>query len=192
MATPTGPPTIGMPGMTGVTGFGGMPGGMPGGPPGGPPGMPGGMPGMPGGMPGGMSGMPGGMPGMGPPGGGAPGGGIAYGRRNVRLPPEVNRILYVRNLPYKISADELYDIFGKYGSIRQIRRGNGPETRGTAFVVYDDIYDAKNAMDHLNNFNVAGRYLVLLYYNPAKMQQKVDNRAKREDIERLKRKYGVE
>merc|ERR1719444_116343 len=131
------------------------------------------------------------MGGGGMPGGpGAPGG-MAFGRRNVRLPPEVNRTLYVRNLPYKISADELYDIFGKYGSLRQIRRGNGPETRGTSFVVYDDIYDAKNAMDHLSGFNVAGRYLVLLYYNPVKMQQKVDARAKREDIDRLKRKYNV-
>merc|ERR1719331_1985068 len=137
---------------------------------------------------------PGGPGGGGPggPGGMAPpGGGLAYGRRNVRLPPEVNRILYVRNLPYKISADELYDIFGKYGSIRQIRRGNGPETRGTSFVVYDDIYDAKNAMDHLSGFNVAGRYLVLLYYNPAKMSQKVDAKSKRDDIDRLKQKYGV-
>jgi pre-mRNA branch site protein p14 len=44
------------------------------------------------------------------------------GRRgNVRLPPEVNRILFVRNLPFKISAEEMYDIFGKYGAIRQIR-----------------------------------------------------------------------
>merc|ERR1712224_323568 len=149
--------------------------------------MPGGPPGMPG------MGPPGGMPG-GPPGaGGDPGGiGLTYGRRNVRLPPEVNRILYIRNLPYKISADELYDIFGKYGSLRQIRRGNGPETRGTAFVVYDDIYDAKNAMDHLSGFNVAGRYLVLLYYIPAKMQAKVDARAKRDDIDRLKKKYNVQ
>mmetsp|Transcript_2898 Transcript_2898/g.7861 ORF Transcript_2898/g.7861 Transcript_2898/m.7861 type:complete len:136 (+) Transcript_2898:1-408(+) len=134
----------------------------------------------------------GGMGGMGGPEGMLGGAGMTFGRRNVRLPPEVNRILYVRNLPYKISADELYDIFGKYGSIRQIRRGNGPETRGTAFVVYDDIYDAKNAMDHLSGFNVAGRYLVLLYYNPTKMQQKVDARSKREDIDRLKKKYGVE
>merc|ERR1719164_206839 len=105
---------------------------------GGPPGM---------GGPGGMGGMGGGPGGPGGPGAAGAEGGAAVGRRNVRLPPEVNRILYVRNLPYKISADELYDIFGKYGSIRQIRRGNGPETRGTAFVVYDDIYDAKNAMD---------------------------------------------
>lgn len=41
--------------------------------------------------------------------------------RKGRLPPEVNRILFVRNLPYKISSEEMYDIFGKYGSIRQIR-----------------------------------------------------------------------
>lgn len=39
----------------------------------------------------------------------------------VRLPPEVNRVLYIRNLPYKITAEEMYDIFGKYGAIRQIR-----------------------------------------------------------------------
>jgi pre-mRNA branch site protein p14 len=30
-------------------------------------------------------------------------------------------ILYVRNLPYNITADEMYSIFGKYGAIRQIR-----------------------------------------------------------------------
>jgi len=39
----------------------------------------------------------------------------------IRLPPEVNRLLYVRNLPYKITSDEMYDIFGKFGAIRQIR-----------------------------------------------------------------------
>ena len=38
-----------------------------------------------------------------------------------RLPPEVNRILYVRNLPFNITGEELYEVFGKYGAIRQIR-----------------------------------------------------------------------
>ena len=42
--------------------------------------------------------------------------------RAQRLAPEVSRVLYVRNLPFKINGEELYDIFGKYGSIRQIRK----------------------------------------------------------------------
>lgn len=41
--------------------------------------------------------------------------------RQVRLPPEVNRVVFVRNLPYKISAEEMYDIFGRFGAVRQIR-----------------------------------------------------------------------
>ena len=44
----------------------------------------------------------------------------------------------------------MYDIFGKFGAIRQIRLGNAQDTRGTAFVVYEDIYDAKTAVDHLS------------------------------------------
>lgn len=55
----------------------------------------------------------------------------------------------------------MYDIFGKFGAIRQIRLGNAPNTRGTAFVVYEDILDAKNALEHLSGFNVAGRYLIV-------------------------------
>lgn len=41
-------------------------------------------------------------------------------RQRNRLSPDVTRILYVRNLPFKLSSDELYDIFGKYGPIRQV------------------------------------------------------------------------
>ena len=37
--------------------------------------------------------------------------------------------------------------------------GNTPETRGTAFVIYEDIFDAKNACDHLSGFNVCNRYV---------------------------------
>lgn len=89
-----------------------------------------------------------------------------------RLPPEVNRILYVRNLPFKISPKDLYDIFGKYGSIRQIRKGTTAETKGTAFVIYDDIYDAKEALQKLNGFQVSGRYLILQYYQPQKAAER--------------------
>ncbi|KAJ1405444.1 hypothetical protein B484DRAFT_404444 [Ochromonadaceae sp. CCMP2298] len=112
-------------------------------------------------------------------------------RSNVRLPPEVNRFLYVRNLPFKITPEDMFDIFGKYGAIRQIRLGDKQDTRGTAFVVYEDIYDAKNAVDHLSGFNVCGRYLIVLYYQQSKMQKQVDNNAKRKEIDDMKAKFGI-
>ena len=88
-----------------------------------------------------------------------------------KLPPEVNKIIFVRNLPYKITPEELYDVFGKFGPIRQIRKGKTGDNKGTAFVVYEDIFDAKTAVESLKGFNVAGRYLHALYYTSKRVQQ---------------------
>mmetsp|Transcript_6208 Transcript_6208/g.14919 ORF Transcript_6208/g.14919 Transcript_6208/m.14919 type:complete len:129 (-) Transcript_6208:316-702(-) len=112
--------------------------------------------------------------------------------KNARLPPEVNRVLYVRNLPFNISSEEMYDIFGKYGGIRQIRLGSAKDTRGTAYVVYEDIYDAKNAVDHLSGFNVANRYLIVLYYNANRQNKKVSSKEKEEQLRKMQEKYGVD
>ncbi len=108
-------------------------------------------------------------------------------RKVNRLPPQVNRILFVRSLPYKITSDEMYDIFGKFGAIRQIRLGTEKETKGTAFVVYEDIYSAKKAVDGLYGFNVAGRYLVVLYYNQERAKKKVDLKKKQEEVDQLRK-----
>ena len=106
-----------------------------------------------------------------------------------KLAPEVNRILYVKNLPYKIKAEEMYEIFGKYGAIRQIRVGNEKNTQGTAFVVYEDVFDAKRAREKLSGFNVGGRYLVVLYYQPKK-KTKAASRAEREkEVAMLRAKW---
>lgn len=105
------------------------------------------------------------------------------------MPPEVNRILYVRNLPFTITAEELYAIFGKYGAIFQIRLGNkDKDTRGTAFVVYEDIYDAKAAVDHLSGFNVGGRYLIVLYYQPKKFQKRAELEEKEKELQELRKR----
>uniref|UniRef100_I3MUZ1 Splicing factor 3b subunit 6 n=2 Tax=Euarchontoglires TaxID=314146 RepID=I3MUZ1_ICTTR len=69
--------------------------------------------------------------------------------------------------------------------------GNTPETRGTAYVVYEDIFDAKNACDHLSGFNVCNRYLVVLYYNANRAFQKMDTKKKEEQLKLLKEKYGI-
>ena len=113
-------------------------------------------------------------------------------RQQLRLPPEVNRALYVRNLPFKITAEEMYDIFGKFGAIRQIRLGNASDTRGTAFVVYEDIFDAKNALDHLSGFNVCGRYLVVLYYQQTKMQKRLDTEREAKELAEMRQRLGLD
>mmetsp|Transcript_24069 Transcript_24069/g.66745 ORF Transcript_24069/g.66745 Transcript_24069/m.66745 type:complete len:132 (-) Transcript_24069:301-696(-) len=108
---------------------------------------------------------------------------------NSRLPPEVNRILFVRNLPFTITAEELYTIFGKYGAIFQIRMGDKQkDTRGTAFVVYEDIYDAKSAVDHLSGFNVGGRYLIVLYYQPSKFEKRAQQEEKEQELLELRKR----
>ena len=70
-------------------------------------------------------------------------------------------------------------------------RGDTPETRGTAFVVYEDIFDAKNACDHLSGFNVCGRYLVVLYYQANKAFKKIDTDKKQGELDKVKTKYGI-
>ena len=87
--------------------------------------------------------------------------------------------------------------------------GNTPETRGTAFVVYEDIFDAKNACDHLSGFNVCNRYvsiilvlsktvinfvfryLVVLYYQATKAFEKLDAQKKEADLQKMKEKYNL-
>ncbi|RMZ56506.1 hypothetical protein APUTEX25_001353 [Auxenochlorella protothecoides] len=86
----------------------------------------------------------------------------------------------------------MYEIFGKYGAIRQIRVGSTKETRGTAYVVYEDIFDAKNAVDHLSGFNVQNRYLIVLYYNPAKMKAKASLKEQEDSLRKMQEKFGVD
>ncbi len=107
-----------------------------------------------------------------------------------RLDPKVNRILYVRNLPFKITAEELYEIFGRYGALRQVRVGTEKENRGTAFVVYEDIFDAKTACEHLSGFNVGTRYLTVLYFQASKVA-KVDLSRAQGEVDALRARVAA-
>ena len=104
------------------------------------------------------------------------------------MPPEVNRILYVKNLPYKISNDEMYKIFGRYGAIRQIRKGVTDKTKGTAYVIYEDIYEAKAALEALSGYNILGRYVVVLYFQKEKLIKQINDAKEREKVRQLKEK----
>lgn len=64
--------------------------------------------------------------------------------------------------------------------------GNATDTRGTAFVVYEDIFDAKNACEHLQGFNILGRYLIVLYYQQNKITKKMNLQKKEDEIKEMK------
>ena len=58
-------------------------------------------------------------------------------------------------------------------------------------LVYEDIYDAKRAVDHLSGFNVGGRYLVVMYYQPAKFERRADAEEKKKELEELRRQVKL-
>jgi len=53
--------------------------------------------------------------------------------------------------------------------------------------ILQDIFDAKAACDHLNGFNVMGRYLIVLYYQPNKITKKMNLQKREEELKELKR-----
>jgi len=110
------------------------------------------------------------------------------------LAPEVNRALFVKNLSYNVSPEDLFELFGKFGAIRQIRQGIASNTKGTAFVVFEDVMDAKTACDKLNGFNFQSRYLVVLYHQPEKMAKSTQDELseRKANLEALKQQHGIE
>ncbi|CCF46028.1 RNA recognition domain-containing protein [Colletotrichum higginsianum] len=76
---------------------------------------------------------------------------------------------------------------------RQVRQGIASGTKGTAFVVYEDVMDAKQACDKLNGFNFQNRYLIVLYHQPEKMlKSKEDLEARRASLAQLKKQHGID
>ena len=61
-------------------------------------------------------------------------------RANVRLPPEVNRVLYVRNLPYKITAEEIEKSYGHLFEVND-------KAKGGSFYLQSKVVRARERLD---------------------------------------------
>lgn len=94
------------------------------------------------------------------------------------------RILLVAGLPSKTCQNNgsLYNLFGTYGAIQQIRVGSSPFTKGYCIVVYELCDGARKAMENLNNYQVKDRRLRVSVY---------DERDKKA-LERRKRKREIQ
>ncbi|KAI1112776.1 pre-mRNA branch site protein p14 [Nemania sp. NC0429] len=101
-------------------------------------------------------------------------------------------------LPYEVTDGDLFKLFDpdETGIIRQIRKGISVDTKGTAYVVFWNAMDAKNALEKLNGFNFQNRYLVVLWHQPEKTlrmkESKDDVQTRQESLGQLKKQYGID
>jgi len=84
--------------------------------------------------------------------------------------------LYVGNLPYTCTSEELTDLFSSAGKVEDAIVINDRETgrsKGFGFVTMGSIEDADSAMKMLNGRDLAGRDLTV---NEAREKPKSDSR----------------
>jgi pre-mRNA branch site protein p14 len=86
----------------------------------------------------------------------------------INIPPGQNPILYIRNLPYSVTSDQIISLFEKFGPLRQVRIGNASDTKGTAYVIYSKPLDARSACQKMSGYAVEGRHLVVGFWQPDK------------------------
>jgi len=74
------------------------------------------------------------------------------------------RKLYVGNLPYELSSEELNELFAAVGAVESaevVYDRNTGRSRGFGFVVMAADEDVQTAITQLNGKNVGGRDLVV-------------------------------
>lgn len=70
--------------------------------------------------------------------------------------------IYVGNLPFQLTEDELRGLFAQYGSVSAVRIVRDRETqrsRGFGFVEMPDDEEAARAIEALNGYSLKGRSL---------------------------------
>lgn len=77
--------------------------------------------------------------------------------------------LFVGNLSFKVTEDDLLDIFSPYGDVMQVRIINDRETgrpRGFGFVTMASKEEADKAIEGLNKQEIEGRALTVNIARP--------------------------
>jgi RNA recognition motif-containing protein len=82
-------------------------------------------------------------------------------RRGTPAPP--NKTLYVGNLYYEVTPDQLERIFSRFGEVVSVNvvKDNRGMSRGFAYVEYSNLDDAQNAISNLNQQVFEGRNLIV-------------------------------
>ena len=82
---------------------------------------------------------------------------------------DTNNRLFVGNLPFRMSREELEDLFGQAGSVISVHIPTDRETgrpRGFGFVQMQDAEEIERAINMFNGYSVDGRALVVNQARP--------------------------
>jgi RNA recognition motif-containing protein len=77
--------------------------------------------------------------------------------------------LYVGNLKYSVTNEQLKELFSKYGEVKEV---NVIEGKGFGFVQMSDVQDAQRAKEALNNTKFEGRTLKVDEAHPPRNRKK--------------------
>lgn len=83
--------------------------------------------------------------------------------------------IYVSNLSYSITEDELRELFSEFGPVKEVNIMKDRDTgraRGFGFVEMEEIADAQNAIAGLNGKSVLDRDLIVNEARPKKDRSK--------------------
>ena len=78
------------------------------------------------------------------------------------------RVVFIGNIPYGVSEEQIMDIFGRAGQVVNFRLVYDKETgqpKGFGFLEYTDTDAAASAVRNLNEFDLNGRTLRVDYSN---------------------------
>jgi RNA recognition motif-containing protein len=82
--------------------------------------------------------------------------------------------IYVGNLPWSTTTDELYQMFAQYGAVQRAQVVQDRDTgrsRGFAFVEMPNENEAQAAIAALNNLEMNGRPLTVNVAQPREQRQ---------------------
>ena len=77
--------------------------------------------------------------------------------------------LFVGNMPFRMTRDELYDLFAQVGAVTSVHIPTDRETgrpRGFGFVEMEDPTSVDKAVQMFNGYSVEGRALVVNQARP--------------------------
>ncbi|MBN1218798.1 MAG: RNA-binding protein [Anaerolineae bacterium] len=94
--------------------------------------------------------------------------------------------LYVGNLSYSVTNEQLAELFANYGEVRQV---NIIEGKGFGFVEMSSPAEAESAKEGLNNTELAGRTMRVDEARPPKNRQRGGDRDRRPGGGRGPRRY---